>query len=469
MRRSRLSVGLFCVVVLGISILVQGCKEPQERFFIPDAYGRALILHGVNVIGGAKNDPLHVGSYTQEDIQRLSRDWGFNFVRFLVFWNAIEPEQGVFDETYLDRVAERLEWCRAAGIAVVLDMHQDLYAPRFGGDGAPEWAIEDNGWPFEHQEPWELNYIQPAVLAAITNFWDYGNPRFAYLQEHYTQSVMKVVERFHTHPAVIGYDLYNEPFIGLCPLATFESQVLKPFYDRLITQIRTVDDEKWIFYEPLALGVNQSIFPSTLGTIADPRPGEPRLAYFPHIYTLDLDVSGKYIGNPSMIKTWEAYRRAEIQKQKAPLLIGEFGLNGSLPGANDYIGDVLDMADRIGSGWAYWSYDRGSWGLTDNEGREQPKVNALVRPYPRCVAGQPLRYGYDTAARTFSLTFREAGILAPTEIYIPARRFYPEGWQLSVSDPYGAWRSEWDPASEILKVYTDPSQSRHAITIRPAG
>jgi hypothetical protein len=79
----------------------------------------------------------------------MSRDWGFNFARFLLVWDALEPAPGVYDEAYLDRVAERIEWFRAAGIYVVLDMHQDVYGPvasdgrEIGGNGAPPWFQTD--------------------------------------------------------------------------------------------------------------------------------------------------------------------------------------------------------------------------------------------------------------------------------------------------------------------------------------
>ena len=65
-----------------------------------------------------------------------ARDWGMNAVRLLTTWAAVEPEQGVYDEAYLDALAERLDWAKDAGLHVVLDMHQDVYGEGFGFDGA---------------------------------------------------------------------------------------------------------------------------------------------------------------------------------------------------------------------------------------------------------------------------------------------------------------------------------------------
>jgi endoglycosylceramidase len=89
----------------------------------------------------------------------------------------------------------------------------------------------------------------------------------------------------------------------------------------------------------MAVGPNQG-FRSRLAPLRDPRRGEPRLAYFPHLYTLDLDLRGKYIGWPVFVNLWARARIREAVRFGMPLLIGEFGLDGTLPGA----------AGRIASG-----------------------------------------------------------------------------------------------------------------------
>lgn len=333
------------VFILLIILIVRNCtySENTNRKFITDKNGRSIILHGMNVNPDAKHDSLRVGWPLKEDYTVLSAEWGFNMVRYLVLWDGIEPQQDQYDTAYFSRIRERLDWCSEAGLYVILDMHQDLYALRYGGDGAPSWAIRDNGEPFERQSPWELNYRQPAVIASINNFWN--------------------KELGHT--------------------------------------IRTEDSDNWIFYEPTALGVNQG-FKSRLDNLDDPRPGEARLVYFPHIYTLDLDLRGKYLGIPIFITSWAAKRNREAKRQDAPMLIGEFGLDGSLPGANDYLDEVMKMSDKILSGWAYWAYTRGgTWSPINEDGSEQKKMEILVRPYPQCVAGRPISYGYDRKKETF--------------------------------------------------------------------
>lgn len=393
-----------------------------------DEDGRLLIFHGINVISAAKSDPLRVGGTTKEDFLHIANAWGFNAVRLLIFWDGIEPKKSQYDWEYISRVRQRLDWCAEAGLTVILDMHQDLYALRYGGDGAPEWAIQDDGQPFEFQTPWELNYLQPAVKAAINNFWikEKGNPE---LQDQYIKAMMVAVNEFADHPAVIGIDLYNEPTMAtLHGLLHFERRYLTPLLQNCINAIREKHNDLWVFVEPAALGPNQG-FRSALRKLKDPRPGETRLVYFPHIYTLDLDIREKYLGWPLWINFWAHQRQKEARKFKTPMMVGEFGLSEAEPGALKFLTDTLKMFDQITSGWFYWSFDRGSWGLQDEAGNELKKANILVRPYPQKIAGTQPVYEWQPDDRVFSLSYNATSSKLLTEIHLPPR-CWPEGWDL---------------------------------------
>jgi hypothetical protein len=71
--------------------------------------------------------------------------------------------------------------------------------------------------------------------------------------------------------------------------------------------------------------------------------------------------------------------------------------------------------------------------------------------------------------RTLELLFVDkANVDRPTEIHVPARRFYAQGWHLEVSDPEGAWSSAWDPSREVLSITTPRTGGTHQIRIVPA-
>jgi hypothetical protein len=114
------------------------------------------------------------------------------------------------------------------------------------------------------------------------------------------------------------------------------------------------------------------------------------------------------------------------------MMVGEFGLNEDKPGALDFLSESLAMFDNITSGWFYWSYDRGSWGLENEEGEELKKTGVLGRPYPMRIAGTQPVYSWQPEQRIFSMSFSSAPSrdhAKPTEIYLPPRA-WPEGWEL---------------------------------------
>ena len=444
-------VGVFVTSLTIYFTARTGYEEDSSRKYVHADDGRILIMHGMNILASAKNHPLRTGTITKEDVLRLSEDWGYNAVRLLVFWDGIEPEKGKFDYEYLKRVRTRMDWCEEAGLNVVLDMHQDLYAVRYGGDCAPDWAIIHEDEPFEMQEPWELNYLQPAVQRSILNFWDESRGH-GELKEHFMNSTLEAIKVLGDHPALLGIDLYNEPsqatwdgMIGL------EEDFLMPYYKKIIPKIREINNDIWIFYEPSALAVNQG-FQSELSKLTDPRKGEPRLVYFPHIYTLDLDVTGKYMGNPLFVNFWANARQKEYKDFDVPMLIGEFGADEN---AKEFLHEVVEMCDKITGGWFFWAYDKGGWSIMDENRKEVSKAKVLERPYPQLIAGSKPEYIFDRDAKTFSFKANwdkevEKSVSNKwTVIYLP-KHVWPSGWKLDIIKGNIEWN--YDEASRILKL-----------------
>lgn len=449
-------------------------SPPNDWRFIKDEKGRALIFHGCNFDGSAKGDS-GLPNLIESDAIELGDVWGFNFARYLIFWARIEPEAGVYDDQYLDDVETRLDWLHAAGMKIVLDMHQDLWGPFIsddwgGSDGAPEWAtILDNRphIPFgDWLGGWAYNYLSPAVIRAFDNFWDYsGHPE---LQDHYANMWVHVVERFKDHPAILGYDPMNEPWQGsdLLHYRQFDETKYTEFNQRMIDAIRGADTDGWIFYEPCAFGPNQGL-PSFLQELNDSRQGDNRLAYFPHLYPAQIDLLGGYVPEKdNTIENWEKIRDEEIKKQRAPLLAGEWSMLFWFDDENkrQWTDEALRMMERVTSGWAYWEC---GWFLRDQDTLFQDQLASV---YPKAVAGYPTSYGFNSETREFELIFEDReNVTGPTEIYLPVERNYQEGWALDVSDPAGAWLSDWDEDTQTLSVWTDYTGTEHTITIFPIG
>lgn len=464
-----------------------GTQEPVEdgTHFIRDEDGRVLILRGMNIMSSSKGHPERLPTLAEGDVERYARQWGFNVVRYLIFWDAVEPSPGAYGTAYFDATEERLDWFANHGVYVILDMHQDVYAQRFCCDGAPEWAIEDDGLPFEQHPVWSLNYFAPAVMAAFDNFFDYEGA-YPYLQDHFADAWVRVVERFKDHPAVIGYDVLNEPSPGSAYKSTdltvtlpdseaaeFDRTVFTDFYERMIAAIRSADEDGWIFYEPrVAAPANGQ--PSFIGKLEDPRQGEPRIAYAPHLYSVQFEFNQEYTPErDDTLASWETSRNTETRAQEAPLLLGEWGFDPEWPGADRFRRELLDMSDRMMLGWTYWSYDPWGWGIweSDVDGNfvaERESANDLVRPYPQRVSGVPRSFGFDPDSLSFELAFDPSpSATLPTEIYVPAGRHYPGGWSLSGCEETAGCSSSWNPDTEILQIWTPSRTARVELQITP--
>jgi endoglycosylceramidase len=186
--------------------------QPYGSRFV-DCEGRQVLLHGINLVN---KNPLvrYLGDEGPETFAAF-REWGFNCVRLGVIWDGLEPEPGVYDDMYLSGLDRRIAWARDAGLVVYLDMHQDLYSVLYS-DGAPRWATLSEGAPHVTGEVWSDAYFtSPAVQTALDNFWaNAPAPDGMGLQDHLARCWALLAARYATEPAVIGYDLLNEPVPG---------------------------------------------------------------------------------------------------------------------------------------------------------------------------------------------------------------------------------------------------------------
>jgi endoglycosylceramidase len=232
--------------------------------------------------------------------------------------------------------------------------------------------------------------------------------------------------------------------------------------------VREVDEDAWLFFES-RYGAPGNGSPSFLPKLRDPRAGEDRLVYAPHLYSVSLEATHSYAPSDRTVEKWEASRTAELATLEAPLVMGEWGLDLGTEDAERFVDDVLALADRMLSGWAYWSYDPSSWGPVLGDGTDAWSVDHMVRPYPRAVAGTPVSFGYDASTRTFTLEIaRRRGVGGATEIHVPSRA-YPDGYEVEVSDADGTWSSTYDVVQEVLSLTLDPSEPSHTVVIRPAA
>ncbi|KAI8868600.1 glycoside hydrolase [Ramicandelaber brevisporus] len=447
-----------------------------------DQFGRIVNLRGFNTAASSKHSVDGMPWIRPENVEREAREIGSNFVRYLLQWSNIEPQPGVYNETYLDMTMDRVGWYRDNGFHVMLDFHQDIWSKEFTGNGAPAWATFTDGLVWKFVNPWFLTNAQPGVSRAWDNFWGTASSRGDELQGRFASMAAHVAAKFKGK--VYAIEIMNEPYGGALISPIFEPLKLKPFYQRVIDEIRKVDTDVMVFYEPQSLGINQGLASCLPGLDRE------RVAYAPHIYPLGFD-TGPYTGfNKLVIKgtidQWKFWRAKETSN--VPMIVGEFGADGLQPGGLDYLDDILDMADSLGAGWAYWSYDVESppfkkrdsevtpvlvKRMSDNPNTWSP-LNMdlshnelglhLARPYARAIAGNDASWSYDRNARKMIVKFTlDGNIKAPTEIYVPVAKF-PNGYAVDGAD---AFKQTFDEKKRIISLTGGVSGTTYQISVSP--
>lgn len=428
---------------------------PWHERFITDAQGRALILYGLNTSSSAKTSADGMPWIKQADVAKEYNTLGTDFVRYLIDWSRVEPSPGVFDDTYLAAVATRLGWYQAQGYQVLIDMHQDVYGPATGGNGAPAWATDTGGQSVAPQDPWELGYVQPGVVHAFDEFWGTRGDHPEY-QQQYVAAWTHVARYFAKNPAVIGYDLMNEPWGGSVQGPAFETGPLASLYRRVVAGIRTVDSAHWLFVEPEAVAANWG-FPSALPKLADPRKGEARIGYAPHLYPQPIDSGSAYTGGSAFladraIASWTVQVERTARRMDAPVLLGEWGLDATQSGAHLYVDKIQTVLDQMMIGGAYWSSDPGPWSPWAKPGTAAPIATVLQTAYPRAIAGEPVAFSYDKSTYQLTVSWKDKpGVTGSTDVYLPPSDF-PFGANVDDSTDATDPVTHWDPRTHILSV-----------------
>lgn len=456
---------------------------PSEQYghagrWITDEAGRVVVFHGVNMVNKLPPyDPASAG-FGEDDVALLARE-GINAVRVGVLWVGVEPAPGEYDEAYLDSIASTVDMLHAAGIASLLDFHQDGYGVAFNGDGFPAWATLTDDLPVEQLKAFPLDYARNAGLQrAFDNFWaNSPGPGGIGLQDRYAAAWAHVAARFRDTPGVLGYELMNEPFPGSnwkacagadgCPAV--DASTLNPFSQRMLDAIRGADGTHLVWYEPWVLfdaGADTHV-----GPLDDPNVG---MSFH------DYDTG--HFDRP--------LQNAERQSQRTgdALLMSEFGATTD----PTVVLDAMAAADRAMASPFYWAYANNApfpidAGVGVASARDQGLVldpsqplvganlqiaiwDALVRPYPQVVAGTPLRWSYDPNGRVLDLVYSTAraggGTLAEdldTEVFVPDRH-YPDGYRATVQ----GGRVVSPPNDPRLRVVADRGAAQVTIHVEPS-
>ncbi len=231
--------------------------------------------------------------YIREDDVAFLKAAGFTTVRIPLHWKFFTtPDSEGW--ALIDRV---IGWCKAHGIKAILDIHA---AP-----GGQTGVNHDDG---------------------------VGYPLVFYVPEYRRQTVdlwRRIAERYKDEPAVLGYDLLNEP-ISPYHDADYLNPRLEPLYAEITQAIRSVDTNHPVILAAAQWSTNFGVF------------GPP------------FDANAAYTYH----KFWASPERREVQdyvnfanRWGVPLFLGE---TGEL--TDEWNARYRALNEKFGIGWSFWTY-----------------------------------------------------------------------------------------------------------------
>jgi len=222
--------------------------------------------------------PFHYKLFTTED-----------------YMGSNDPQRGF---ELLDRV---IKWCKEEGLYVVLDMHD---AP--GGQTGDN--IDDS-----YGYPWLMENEND--------------------QKQCCEIWQKIATHYAKEPAVLGYDLLNEPIATYFDNKDELNKQLEPLYKKIVAAIRQVDKNHIVMLGGAQWNSNFSVF-------SDPQ-FDANMLYTCHRYWCDTLQSN--------IRDFLDFRN----KVNRPLYMGETGEN-----KDQWIGGFRRLLEQNNIGWTYWPFKK---------------------------------------------------------------------------------------------------------------
>jgi len=325
-----------------------------------DQNGLPVILRGVNQQGGA-------GVQSNGMAQSL----GSNFVRILAPWSTVEdtaPVGGLhtWNEEYLQRLDEQVTWYQDHGVNVLIDFHQYKWSPYFGtgSTGVP-------GWFYNDVRPGLYPKTDEGMKEAMSDWWTDAVGR-----QDYLAFARMMVNRYGSHPNVVGYEVFNEPMVGNLGENHASTQAVISWEAPIVNWIRLHDPERAVFFMLRGGGDNGLL--------------NADFAKFGPVTNLVLDLHDYYNGlygsgftpdQEGWVPSWDAthnqnfldYHGTEqalvenlasaVKRTRAlgiPLVVGEWGAQTADSGVLDFQHHLLSVMARYGLSWARWNLGQGA-------------------------------------------------------------------------------------------------------------
>ena len=227
---------------------VFGSSEPTfyrvdgQNILAPD--GEKILLKGISFNNGtfatpdSADDVVVTVDHTAQSYVELA-EMGLNHVRFCLNYHLFEDDSDpyTYKEDGFEVIDRNLEWAKAAGIDLILQMkwpqggyqmETDVMAPDdygIGNGGKSLWLDIDSSGNVLNTENYKVNQ------ARIVALWT------------------EIARRYADEPAIIGYNLINEPVVPQKETPEATVAQIRDLMQRIADGIRTVDTKHILFVE----------------------------------------------------------------------------------------------------------------------------------------------------------------------------------------------------------------------------
>jgi hypothetical protein len=351
-----------------------------------DRAGDTVILRGVDV------HTLDPGVYTR------AGELGVNFMRVAVPWSDYEPVppaggQHAWSEHRLAELDRLVAYCADNDIQVLLDFHQYGWSPYFahlqpGGraNGIPRWLYAGRRFP-----------VTVAGLDAAQERF-YTDRRAAAL---YGDFAARIASRYRTSANVLGYEILNEPATGGFRRTHWATQRVLRWESKILDAIRAVDSERTVVFM-LRGGPSMG----AQGADLSPFGSIDHLALDVHDYFAGTGGSGykhdgenvssgyhstlqggPYRGTAASQAQYLDVALTAARRWNIPLIVGEWGAFGDLPGLEAYQQQMVTLFEAEGVSWARWSLDnKERLGLLRRDLTPKPDAEQLAQLIAQAAA-----------------------------------------------------------------------------------
>ncbi len=339
----------------------------QNVYFVGAGAGGLGNFYSFRLYSSANTESLITqfrNNYFQtNELDRL-KELGFNTLRLPFNHNLLLDETGTnwlaegwsYLDRFIDECAKRRMYC-------ILDLH--------GVSGGQNWYEQCTKKQGTRNRLWAV----PKYQEQLMRLWD------------------GISDRYATNPAVLGYDLLNEPFPyagdnSVASMCAAYTNYLIPLHDRLYKTIRSNDTAHLIFMEDNFHATNNSAF---LWITPEPAAmGWSNVVYQFHSYEKVLNAV--YTGALAYLN-WEYETQKQVaddnvrncvrfmRERQVPVFLGEFQ-----PG-DPYIYDyaVRRYIDNH-IGWCHWNYKVWGWEDTNHPDQGWTSWGLAYREYDYAAA-----------------------------------------------------------------------------------